>query len=43
MWGENGNKNQAILSCDFSAFPKVNLQDSWNGFAKTYDKEKDRK
>ncbi len=36
------NKNQAILSCDFSAFPKINMEDSWNGFAKTYDKEKDR-
>ena len=36
------NKNQAVLSCDFSAFPKVNMEDSWNGFAKTYDKEKDR-
>lgn len=36
------NKSQAVLSCDFSAFPKVNMEDSWNGFAKTYDKEKDR-
>lgn len=36
------NKNQAVLSCDFSAFPKVNMEECWNGFAKTYDKEQNK-
>lgn len=36
------NKTQALLSCDFSAFPKVNLEDCWNAFAKVYDKENNK-
>ena len=36
------NKTQALLSCDFSAFPKVDMENSWNGFAKVYDKEKNK-
>ena len=36
------NKTQAVLSSDFSAFPKVNLEEKWNSFAKTYDKEQNR-
>ena len=36
------NKTQALLSCDFSAFPKVDMESSWNSFARTYDKEGNR-
>ena len=36
------NKTQALLSCDFSAFPKVDMEASWNSFARTYDKENNR-
>lgn len=36
------NKTQALLSCDFSAFPKINMENSWNGFAKVFDKKNDK-
>ena len=36
------NKTQALLSCDFSAFPKVDMAASWNSFARTYDKDGNR-
>lgn len=36
------NKTQALLSCDFSAFPKVDMATSWNSFARSYDKENNK-
>jgi len=36
------NKTQALLSCDFSAFPKVDMEASYNGFAKTYNEKDDK-
>lgn len=36
------NKTQALLSCDFSAFPRVNMEEKWNAFAKSFDKENDK-
>lgn len=33
------NKFQAVLSSDFAGYPKVEMKTSFNGFAKTHDKE----
>lgn len=36
------NKTQALLSCDFSAFPKVDMPSTWNSFARSLDKENNK-
>ena len=36
------NKTQAILSGDFSAYPVINMEEKWNSFAKSYNKEENR-
>lgn len=36
------NKTQALLSCDFSAFPKVDMKSSWDSFARSLDKENNK-
>lgn len=36
------NKTQALLSCDFSAFPKIDMEASYNGFAKSYNEKEDK-
>lgn len=36
------NPTQAILSCDFSAYPTIDLEAEYSSFAKEYDKENNR-
>ena len=36
------NKTQALLSSDFSAYPVINMEEKWNSFAKSYNKEENK-
>lgn len=36
------NPTQAVLSCDFSAFPTIDMEAEYSGFAKVYNKEENR-